>query len=137
MLSKGQLELISILKGTMPTAPADVAVENKTWYPIWVAREKLKIGDRRLYEVNQVLYEVYNEAGDNLYPPDQVPAVFRAIDAEHTGSIDDPYIYVVPMEVFEGKYYLYNGIKYLCIRDSGIPLNYTPDQLIDHYFKIA
>lgn len=135
MLSKGQLELIGILKGTLPTAPADVAVENKTWYPIWIPKEKLNIGDRRLH--NDILYEVYNNAGDNLYPPDQVPAVFRAIDAEHAGTLEDPYIYIVPMEVFKDKYYLYEGVKYLCIRDSGIPLNYTPDQLIDQYFKIV
>ena len=37
------------------------------------------------------------------------------------------------MELFEGKYYIEDGILYLCTRDSGIALSYTLADLVDQY----
>lgn len=67
-LTKKQQELIALLKGPLPTSPPEVTQVNVNWYKAWSRGEKLKIGDRRLCD--GILYEVYNLAGDNLYPPD-------------------------------------------------------------------
>lgn len=80
MLTEKQKELVKLLKGALPTAPAEVAQNNVEWYPPWVKGEKVEIGSRRAWA--NVLYEVYAPAGDNLYSPDQVPAIWRRVYLE-------------------------------------------------------
>ena len=46
---------------------------------------------------------------------------------------DDPIEYVPPMEIFKDKYYTYNGVKYLCTRDSQTALSNGLDQLVNIY----
>lgn len=79
-LTDKQKELISLLRETLPTAPAKVAQANINWYKPWEYGEVVSIGDRRSYE--DVLYEVHNAAGDNLYPPSEVPAVWKRVWVE-------------------------------------------------------
>ena len=80
MLTQSQKSLISLLKSTLPTASAEVAQANVDWYPTWVEGSKLKLGDRVAWE--GILYEVYNLVGDNLYPPNEVPAIFKRVWVE-------------------------------------------------------
>lgn len=51
--------------------------------------------------------------------------------------MEDPIPWAVNMIAYEGKYYCYNAVLYLCTRDSGIALQYAPDQLIDQYFSVV
>ena len=62
-------------------------------------------------------------------------SLFTVIDEEHAGTQEDPIPWSTNMICYNGKYYTYNGILYKCIRDSGIALQYTPDQLLDNYFQ--
>lgn len=79
-LTDKQRELIALIKVTVTKADDATALEDKDWYPEWVYKEKVEIGDIRRY--NDKLYKVHNHAGDNLYPPDQVPAVWNEISLE-------------------------------------------------------
>lgn len=83
-LTSKQLELVELLKGTLPSAPAEVAQANVEWYRKWQRGEKLEIGDRRwsLVDAAKILFEVYAPAGDNLYPPEQVSAVWKRVFLE-------------------------------------------------------
>ena len=83
-LTAKQIELIDLLKQTLPTAPPEIAQKNVRWYKRWVYNESVKIGDRRWNTVDSedILYEVYNEPGDNLFPPEQVPAVWKRVYIE-------------------------------------------------------
>lgn len=80
MLTSKQKEMVSLLSGILPTAPAAVAQNNISWYKPWKEGETVSIGDRRAYE--GILYEVYTLTGDNLYSPDQVPAVWKRVYLE-------------------------------------------------------
>ena len=80
MLTSKQQEMVSLLSSILPTAPAEVAQDNVSWYKPWTQGESVSIGDRRAYE--GILYEVYALAGDNLYSPDQVPAVWKRVYLE-------------------------------------------------------
>lgn len=62
-------------------------------------------------------------------------SLFTVIDEEHAGTQEDPIPWSTNMICYNGKYYTYNGVLYKCIRDSGIALQYTPDQLLDNYFQ--
>ncbi|MDL2318180.1 hypothetical protein LJC74_03675 [Eubacteriales bacterium OttesenSCG-928-A19] len=44
----------------------------------WVSGEAVKIGDKRVYE--GVAYEVYAEAGTNIWPPPDFPAAWRVAE---------------------------------------------------------
>lgn len=83
-LTNKQQELVTLLKATLPTAPAEVAQQNVEWYKEWVYNETVSIGDRRWTNVNgeKILYEVYAAAGDNLYSPDKVPAIWKRVFLE-------------------------------------------------------
>ena len=122
----------------------------KDIYPIWselsegtllTKKEDAKTGteitkvlgdDGKLYKV----IVTHNKQSD--WAPRQATAsLFTVIEENHEGTEEDPIPYSVNMIVYEGKYYTYNGVLYKCIRDSGIALQYTPDQLIDQYFQLV
>lgn len=93
------------------------------------------LGDRVLYK--DILYEVIQEHTSQAnWTPDVTPSLFKVIDIEHSGMFDDPIPYAVGMEVFNGKYYTENGVKYLCIRDSGQALYNNAKDLVNIYFSI-
>lgn len=72
------------------------------------------------------------------YPPSlDTASLYEVIDKEHTGDIDDPIPYVVPMKIFKDKYYIEDGIKYICTRDSGTALTHNLNALIGLYVAVA
>ena len=52
-------------------------------------------------------------------PPgaDGMLAVYRSIDRDHAGTIDDPIPWVSGMDCFKDKYYAHDGEVYLCKQD--------------------
>lgn len=80
-LTNKQTELVDFMAGMLPTAPAEVAQKNVDWYKQWEQGEAVKIGDRR-WSGEKILYEVYAEPGDNLYPPEEVPAIWKRVFTE-------------------------------------------------------
>lgn len=64
-------------------------------------------------------------------------SLYSRIDVEHTGAVYDPIPYDGNMELFEGKYYIQNGITYLCTRSSGVALYHALSDLIDLYVILA
>lgn len=114
-LTDKQRELIALIKDTVTKADDATALENKEWYPEWVYKEKVEIGDIRRY--NDKLYKVHNHAGDNLYPPTEVASVWKEISLEEwpewkmPGGQYDAYP--------KGAKVTYNGKKWI----SQIPYN--------------
>ena len=90
------------------------------------------VGDRRRF--NDTVYECIQEHyALSHYTPDIVPALWKRLDVDHTGTIDDPIPYETGMEIFNGKYYTENDVLYLCNRDSGQPLYHNLSALIGTY----
>lgn len=129
--------LIESIKAMTVTASDDVAVKAIDLYPIWRVGESLAVGDRRQH--NGKLYKVKTQhiTQSDWEPGIETASLFEVIDIEHSGALDDPIPYDVNIEVFNGKYYSYNDVIYLCIRDSGQPLYTTPDALLNNYFEIV
>lgn len=55
-------------------------------------------------------------------------AIYRPLNTENAGTVDDPIPYVYGMDVYNGKYYSFNGKTYLakadmqpCVWDPGTP----------------
>ena len=71
-----------------------------------------------------------------VYPPSLATAsLYEAIDKEHSGEVDDPIPYTPPMEIFEGKHYIEDGVVYRCTRDSGVALSHSLADLVGLYVE--
>lgn len=64
-------------------------------------------------------------------------SLYSHIDEAHAGTKEDPIPYKKNMEIFNGKYYTYNDVLYMCTRDSGIPLQHGLDELVGLYVVVA
>lgn len=138
-----QNELIDAIKCMTPTANDQTAARSMELYPelmvgMEVTQEMIDCRKNR-FRWKGRLYRVPNPIQKILenWTPDDAPSLYEAIDVIHSGTADDPIEYNLNMIVFKDKYYMYGGRLFLCIRDSGTPLQYTPDQLIDQYFTAA
>lgn len=110
------------------------ALAVKGLYKVWKSGESVEVGDLRQY--NDLLYKCRQaDTTQADWTPDVYAAGWEVVDFDHAGTKEDPIPWAVNMTAYSGKYYTYDGVLYECIRDSEIPLNYTPDQLIDTYFR--
>ena len=64
-------------------------------------------------------------------------SLYSHIDEAHAGTKEDPIPYKKNMEIFNGKYYTYNEVLYMCTRDSIIPLQHGLDELVNVYVIVA
>ena len=116
----------------------------KTYYPTFdemAAKESeedrtVKAGFKVYYE-GELWKTRQKTVIQSQYPPSiDTASIWERIDEEHTGTLEDPIPYDQTMAVYEGKYYIYNDVIYLCIRDSGNPLYTDPEALLDNYFQV-
>ena len=75
------------------------------------------------------LYRVMQETVTPLenQPPhgEGMLAVYRPIEVEHEGTLEDPIPWVYGMDCYNGKYYSYEDKLYLCTGDM-IPCTWAP-----------
>lgn len=111
------------------------ALQVKDRYPEWETGINVKTGER--YRVEDVLWECIKEhtTQDNWKPSMATASLWKTVDEEHKGTIDDPIVYIPPMEIFKDKYYIQNGIKYKCTRNSEQPLTHDLSALVGLYVE--
>ena len=64
-------------------------------------------------------------------------SLFSKVDETHAGTIEDPIPYETNMEIYDGLYYSQNSVTYLCIRDSGQPLQHDLSVLTGNYVEVV
>lgn len=115
------------------------ALSVKDFYPTWGSKigDNVEQGYKMTYGEN--LWKVrQNHLIQEIYPPSlATAALYEVIEEQHEGSSEDPIPYVPPMEIFGGKYYTQNGVKYRCTRDSGIALSHDLNALVGLYVELA
>lgn len=111
------------------------ALQVKDHYPEWIAGITVKVGGR--YLSDNILWECIKEHAtqDNWKPSMATASLWKVVDEEHAGTIDDPIVYIPPMEIFKDKYYIQNGIKYKCTRNSEQPLIHDLSALVGLYVE--
>ena len=111
---------------------AEQALEKKAYFPKWgdeIGKEHYA-GFR--FQYGGTLYEVIQP---HTFAAEWVPgtgteSLYKVVQVEHEGSIEDPIPWEHNMELVEGLYYTDKGVLYLCIRDSGIALSYDLADLV-------
>ena len=106
-------------------------------YDAWTTDKAYKVGDRvecvgKLWKCRQA-----HTSQENQRPSIKSASLWEVIDVEHAGTLEDPIPYDQTMTVYNGKYYLEEGIKYKCVRDSGQPLYATCASLVGNYFEVV
>ena len=108
----------------------------KEFYPIWPADGiQVKKGER--YQCDDLLWEVVQaHTTQELWKPSiHTASLWKVVEVEHEGTLEDPIPYTPPMEIFKGKYYTQNGALYKCTRDSGIALSHDLSALVGTYVE--
>lgn len=106
-------------------------------YDSWKTDTAYKVGDRvesdgKLWKCRQA------HTSQAIWKPSiRTASLWEVINVENAGTLDDPIPYDQTMTVYNGKYYLEEGIIYKCIRDSGQPLYATCASLVGNYFEVA
>lgn len=100
--------------------------------------KSLKIGQivsykSKLYRVRQDISTVIESYAPQL----STASLYEVIEVTSAGTIDDPIPYTPPMEIFNGKYYTQNGVKYKCIRDSQTALSHNLADLVALYVEVV
>lgn len=71
-----------------------------------------------------------------IYPPSlDTASLYEVVDEDHEGTLDNPIPYVVPMEIFEGKFYVQYDVVYRCTRSSGTALTHDLRALVGLYVE--
>ena len=113
------------------------ALSVKTLYPAWETGIEVKTGYKCQHEGSLWKARKGHTTQDGWEPSMETASLWERIDEEHAGTLEDPIPYAPPMELFNGKYYTQDGVKYLCNRDSGQALSYNLAELVGLYVELV
>lgn len=126
------LKKVSTLKETISSRinesffTVEQALEMKAYFPLWtdLVGQEANIGFR--FQYGELLYEVIkpHTFSEEWKPDSGTESLYKVVQNEASGSIDDPITWKYNMELFEGLYYIDKDILYLCIRNSGMGMAY-------------
>ena len=110
------------------------AYRMREFYPEWKPGVALSVGHKLQY--GGKLYRVIQaHTSQDDWTPDTVASLFERIDETHDGSKYDPIPYEGNMALENGKYYVQNGVTYLCNRDTGNPVYNALSELVGLYVE--
>ena len=111
------------------------SIELTDYFPKWREGEPMPIGKKVSF--NGILYEVLQDhTSQSDWNPKEAKSLFMVFQDKASGDFDDPIKWEQGMVLVDGKFYLEGGIKYKCIRDSGIAMHYSLEVLVGTYVEV-
>lgn len=111
------------------------SLELAAYFPKWEAEKAMPLGYKVSYDGS--LYEVIQTHTSQAdWAPKVATSLFKVVQVEADGSIDDPITWEPGMVIEVGKYYMDGEVKYKALRDSGIALYYSLADLVGTYVEI-
>lgn len=111
------------------------SLELAAYFPKWEAGEAMPLGYKVSYDGS--LFEVIQAHTSQAdWAPKVAKSLFKVVQVESDGSIDDPIDWESGMVLEEGKYYKDGDVMYKATRDSGNPLYYSLSDLVDTYVEV-
>lgn len=108
------------------------SLELAAYFPKWEADKEMPLGYKVSYEGSLFeVIQVHTSQAD--WNPKVATSLFKVVQNEAKGTIDDPITWEPGMVLEEGKYYVEGDVKYKALRDSGIALHYALFDLVDNY----
>lgn len=131
-------ELRKIIVKAAQSLDDNDSAKNPELFDEWKPDTRYEAGHKLRY--NGQVYQVNDGQGHTSqadWTPDVAKSMFRRIDVSHEGTLEDPIPYEGNMEIFNGKYYVQDGVTYLCNRDSGTPLHHALKDLVGTYVEVV
>ena len=130
-------KLLMLTVNTMNLTDND-ALSVKSVYPEWetLIGKEVKQGDKmqcdgRLWKVLQ-----QHTVQEQWRPGTGTESLYTEIVETASGTADDPIPYNNNMELEQGKYYIQDGITYLCTRNTEIPVYQPLADLVGIYVEL-
>ena len=130
-------KLLMLTVNTMSLADND-ALSVQSVYPEWetLIGKEVKQGDKmqcdgRLWKVLQ-----QHTVQEQWRPGTGTESLYTEIVETASGTADDPIPYNNNMELEQGKYYIQDGITYLCTRNTEIPVYQPLADLVGIYVEL-
>lgn len=141
--SPRQADIAALMLMTINTISLDdqQSLKVKSLYPTWESFIGKQLEKDTKIQYNGKLFKVVqaHTAQEDWKPGIDTASLYTEIVEDHAGTIEDPIPYPADgnMTIYNGKYYVENGIIYLCIRDSQQPLYVALSSVIDNYVQVA
>lgn len=141
-LSEARAYRAAIEAGSNAVERSDAeALKVKGIYPMWenlIGQTVDKAAFKFTY--NGDLYKTI--PAKHTFAAEWVPGVgteslYTRIDEAHAGTLNDPIPYSGNIELFEGLYYIQNGVVYRCILSTGQPVYHDLSALVGLYVVAA
>lgn len=129
-------QLRTLIEQAVTSLPDEDAVECATLFEAWGAGIYVEAGARMEYKGK--LYRVeQSHTTQAEWTPDITPALYSGVGKPGQGDTpDNPIPYNNNMELFKDKYYSQDGIVYVCIRDTGVPVYNNLADLVGLYVTV-
>lgn len=112
------------------------SLELAGYFPKWEADKEMPLGYKVSYDGS--LFEVLQAHTSQAdWKPREAKSLFKVVQVEAEGTEDDVISWEQGMVLEKGKFYIDNGVKYKCVRDSGNPIYYSLDVLVGNYVEIV
>lgn len=117
------------------TVDDNTALRMLEFYPAWAAGQAYTAGYKvqrggKLWRCIQA-----HTSQDSWAPSTDTASLWERIDETHDGTQYDPIPYSGNMSLENGKYYIQDGVKYLCNRDTGNPVYNALSELVGLYVE--
>lgn len=125
------------------TVDDQTALRMITFYPEWSDLESKsftaeKVGYKFTYSGKLYKTRKENHTFSSAWVPGEgTESIYERIDETHDGSKYDPIPYEGNMVIENGKYYVQDGVTYICTRDTGNPVYHALKDLIGLYVDVA
>ena len=137
------MQLRPILEQAAQSLEDAVALTAVELFPQWdkLVKDgsKVKKGFRFQYGAKLWRTEQPEYTFVNTYVPGAVgtESLFSKVDEANAGTREDPIPYEKNMEIYKGLYYSQYDVDYLCIQNSGQPLQHDLKDLLHLYVEEA
>lgn len=138
-----QADIAKLMLMTINTMALDnqQSLEVKSLYPTWESFIGQTVEKDIKLQYNDKLFKVVQQhLVQKQYPPSiDTASLYTEIVEDHAGTLEDPIPYPADgnMVIYNGKYYIENGIIYLCIRDSQQPLYTSLANVVNNYVRVV
>ena len=132
-------ELRALIEEAVQSLDDEKALKGVCLYPKWSPDGVNYEAGKRL-QYNGELYKVKDGMGHTSqadWSPDVAVSLFEKINETNSGTKSDPIPYSGNMALENGKYYIEDGVIYLCNRDTGIAVYNRLADLVGIYVEVA
>lgn len=104
-------------------------------YPEWATDTHYPKG-HKVQRSGKLWRVIQEHTSQNGWEPENAASLWEQINETHAGTADDPIPYDGNMALENGKYYIQNGVVYLCNRDTVNPVYNALADLVGIYVEV-